>query len=430
MTHHPAVEAAVDRAAELLSQQIGLRQQSNLRGRLRRCIRDEAAANGEDVGAYVDMLTVRGGAMQTLFNHVTVQESGFFRHPEHFAVLARDILPGLTPPVTIWSAGCANGQEAYSLAMVLEELGIDGAVLATDLSTTARARTVAAHYTTRELGGLTPDRRDRYLTRVGRDWQINTHIRSRVSTVRHNLIQAPPERARGSQVVFCRNVLIYFAPEEARLFLARLADTIPAAWVFLGSAETIWSVSDRYQTVRAGDCYYYRRRPAVPAPAEPFGRDQLSAEPAQPRPTPPGSRFLPAGAPISDVLVPGLGRRGRTPVPPGRPAARIPATTASTADNGAAAFARAGQLALDAGDHRSAVVAFRKCAFLSPDDPLAHLHLGLAFEAAGDPWSARRAFATARRTVLTTASTEFRYDIGGYAPDELLRLLDTKWDGP
>jgi Tfp pilus assembly protein PilF len=91
----------------------------------------------------------------------------------------------------------------------------------------------------------------------------------------------------------------------------------------------------------------------------------------------------------------------------------------------AATLAADGQLALDAGDHRSAVVAFRKWAYLSPDDPLAHLHLGLAFQAAGDLDSARRAYAVARR-IVTTDRGPAEHAIGGFATSEFIKLVDMK----
>ena len=68
---------------------------------------------------------------------MTVQETSFFRHPEHFTLLAATSFAGWLSRCTIWSAACSNGQEAYSLAMLLEELGIDGSVIASDLSTAA-----------------------------------------------------------------------------------------------------------------------------------------------------------------------------------------------------------------------------------------------------------------------------------------------------
>ncbi len=79
--------------------------------------------HGHDLNTYATAVATGGHTLQSLLDRVTVQETAFFRHPEHFAVLARDILPTLSPPVMIWSAACANGQEAVSLAMVLEEQG-------------------------------------------------------------------------------------------------------------------------------------------------------------------------------------------------------------------------------------------------------------------------------------------------------------------
>ena len=129
-----------------------------MRGRLHRAVRDELDDGDHDAATYLDSLAEGGDALQGLLNRVTVQETAFFRHPEQFEVLARDVLPTLPQPVNIWSAGCANGQEPFSLAMLLEEQGIAGSVIGTDLSTTALQRTVAARYVARELSGLSPRR--------------------------------------------------------------------------------------------------------------------------------------------------------------------------------------------------------------------------------------------------------------------------------
>jgi chemotaxis protein methyltransferase CheR len=425
MNRSPAGEAVVDRVAELLRLQIGLRPEPTLRGRLRRCIRDEATAHGQDVDAYLLTLLTGSDALQGLLNRVTVQETSFFRHPEHFQVLARDILPNLDQPITIWSAGCANGQEAFSLAMLLEEQGVDGRVLATDLSSAALQRTTAAQYTTRELTGLSPERIARHLSHSSHGWQISKNVRDRVTTLRHNLIEAIPGQVRSSQVVFCRNVLIYFAPEHAKTFLDRVADTLPAAAVFLGSAETIWSVSDRFATVRVGDAFYHRRRPDA-SPGVRGTADTL--EPAHSHRDRPrdGGRSAPVGKQTDARRALTVSDRGRTTRFPARPVAVPTLSTAENDSTAAARLVRAGQQALDAGDHNSAVVAFRKWAYLTPDDPLAHLHLGLALEASGDHASAQRAYGTARRALLETASGHVEDAIGGYATAELLRLLDTK----
>ena len=254
MTRNLITEGVVDRVAALLNNRIGLRPEPTLRGRLRRCIRDEAAAYGQDAQTYLDTLVSHEDAVQNLLNQVTVQETAFFRHPDHFDVLAREVLPDLRAPVTIWSAGCANGQEAYSIAMVLEEEGIDGTVGATDLSTMALQRTAAARYATRELSGLSPARQEQHLVGSGSSgWLISDAVRQRVTILRHNLIDPLPDQVLGSQVIFCRNVLIYFSADHMRTFLSRAADDLPACgYLFLGSAETMWSTSSRFETMRIG----------------------------------------------------------------------------------------------------------------------------------------------------------------------------------
>jgi chemotaxis methyl-accepting protein methylase len=413
------LEAAVDQITALLNSHIGLRPEPTLRGRLRRCIRDEATAEGQNPRTYVNGLLADRSALQRLLNRVTVQETSFFRHPEHFEVLARDVLPALSAPVLIWSAGCANGQEAYSIAMILEEQGITGSVIATDLSTAALHRTEAARYNTREITGLSPARMAHHLTPVGRSWQINDALRSRVTTLRHNLIDPLPEQVRYCQVVFCRNVLIYFSAEHARTFLDRVADSLPRrGYLFLGSAEAIWPLSDRFDTERVGDTFIYRPRPepAAPTPLRPSqAAGRRRAPSAAPR------RRQPAAGPAH-----GAGkqahetRRHQQPTLP-NPQLASPTPVQLLADDG--------RRALDEDRYAPAIVAFRKWAYLTPGDALAHLHLGLALEAAGDHPSAQRAYGAARRAALLAdhGTPENRIDaIDGYAPTELLRLLEAK----
>ena len=367
-----SIEASVTNVAYLLNRQIGLRSEPNLRGRLERSIREDAASGGLDIDTYVNNLTDTGSTLQSLVNRVTVQETAFFRHPEHFALLANEILAGLDEPVKIWSAACSNGQEANSLAMLLDELGIAGSVIASDLSTTALKRTVDARYTERELLGVSPQRIARHFDRQADAYRLKPNIRARVSTMRHNLLDPIPDRVQDCQVVLCRNVLIYFSAEHGRSFLDRLSRALPEARLFLGGAETIWQLSDRYDTVRSGDTFSYRRRTPTP-PARPPHRPSNVDAAAAHRRTPP--RRVAAAA-----------------VPP-------PASAARDDPAVFAALSLLGQQATASGDIAAAVVAFRKCAFLAPHDPMTHLNLGLALEAAGDDQSALRAYAAARHAL-------------------------------
>jgi chemotaxis protein methyltransferase CheR len=415
MTNSQAMENIVDRVAELLCQRIGLRADPTLRGRLRRAVRDEATVHGQDLGTYFDTLVLGGDALQGLLNRVTVQETAFFRHPQHFEVLVRDVLPTLPRPVTIWSAGCANGQEAFSLAMLLEEQGIDGRVIATDLSTAALQRTTAARYTSRELSGLSPARIAAHLSRTGDTWQVNKPIRDRVSTLRHNLLDPLPPEVLSCQVVFCRNVIIYLSPEHARALLDRIAGALPSAGsLFLGAAETIWQFSDRFKAVPVGDTFVYRR------PVTCTGAAESSVE----------RRTGPADA--GRIRVKSTARARTAPVadqPTSRLSRPMPGSerdTAAAEPADAAALAKGGQDAIAAGDYDAAVVAFRKCAYLAPHDPMAQLHLGLALQAAGDERSAQRAYAAARRSLLAADPAHSVAGIEGFSTAELVRLLDSK----
>lgn len=426
MTHSHALEAVVDRVADLLHVRIGLRPDKTLRGRLRRAVREEAARHGQEPTAYLDRLTVDAAWLQGLMDQVTVQETGFFRHPEQFEVLVRDVLPAMPRPVRIWSAGCANGQEAYTLAMLLEEQGIDGTVIATDLSTAALRRTAEARYRARELTGLSPSRIERHFNRVGDLWEATDAVRSRVSTLHHNLLDPLPPEVLTCQAVFCRNVLIYLAPEQVRRFLDRLAGSLPPSMTLVvGAAETLWQASDRFRAIRIGDTFIYRKRTAGTPPSrqgaarderdERRERDRLPRRNRRERPAvPPAAPREPARRVVGAERVEGAERHAA--------AAPEPGPHAQPADQ----LETAGQHAIAAGDYDAAVVVFRKWTYLEPHNPVAQLHLGLALEAAGDQGSARRAFAAARSALVDAGPDHTPAGLDGYAATEILKLLDSR----
>lgn len=419
-----SLENVVDVVADLLHDRIGLRPDQNLRGRLRRAISEEASRHRDEPTAYADRLLADQAALQGLLNAVTVQETGFFRHPEQFDVLANDVLPGLSQPVRIWSAGCANGQEAYSLAMVLDEQQVDGEIIATDLSTAALQRTASGRYSSRELSGLSTERRMRHFVYDGDSWTVGTPIRNRVRALHHNLLDPLPVEIQTCDVVFCRNVLIYLSPHQVRLFLDRLADGLrPSLTLFVGTSETIWQVTDRFKAIQRRDCFIYRPHSrAVPhAPQDrSLKEDPLASSPMRSRRaegTPNRSAVRPAVRPTRTTPETASGT--------GRPPAKRSA--AGQEDAGTAAqLDKAGQEAIATGDYQAAVIAFRKYAYLRPQNALAQLHLGLALEAVGDDRSARRAFAAARRALLEQDPEQTPPGIDGYSAAELLRFLDSR----
>ena len=394
-------ERALDDAAQLLSRRVGLRLDPSLRGRLVRAVRDEAARLDQDIAAYVASLERDDEALQLLLNRVTVQETAFFRDRAQFRALADVVLPELRTaggPVRVWSAAAANGQEPYTMAMVLDEAGIDDwTVIATDVSTSALQRTRAGRYAAKEISGLSEDRRQRYLTRSGDQWEVIPRLRERVQVSRHNLVAEPPPFSPGTcQIVLCRNVLIYFNHEEVVALLDRLATWMPrGGYLFLGYSESLWQVSNRFSLVRVGDAFVYRNVP--------------EASSAAPRPRPVAS---PPKAPVP-----------RPPRP--RPAPPRP-EPAAEAPPGFADLLADGERALGAADYPAAINAFRQAAYLDPDHPLAHLNLGLALESVDDAPAAQRAYRAARAALDRGDVAAVEAMLEGYRLEELIRLLDTK----
>ena len=224
-------------ADRFLADHIGLRVDGATRTRLARLARDaarHAACPEETLGRLLAGDPLRA---QDLIDRVTVQESGFFRHPEQFALLATH-LRSLDPPGVIWSAGCANGQEPWSLAMLLEEHGLTRwSVLATDVSAAALERARAATYNERELRRLD----ERYRRRFVAGEAIVPRLRERVRFLHHNLAAAPPPpEAADCRVVLCRNVLIYMHRPAIDAFLAGLRRRMPAGGLLLlGMGEAL-----------------------------------------------------------------------------------------------------------------------------------------------------------------------------------------------
>jgi chemotaxis methyl-accepting protein methylase len=379
------VSAAVRAASRLLAERAGLHLSRGLHERLAACVQREAQAREEIPERYVAGLAADPEAFQRLLDCVTIQETSFFRHPDQFAALERNLLPALPPPVTIWSAGCANGQEAYSLAMVLAGSGCsDWQVLATDISSTAVARTSAGRYTMAELAGLPAPHR-RWLRQAGEAWEVDPALRQRLQVQRINLTERFPCEAGRCQVVFCRNVLIYLARAEVAAFMDRLGSWLaPGGAVFLGYSETLTAPIGRLRVEQLGDAWVLRR----PAPTSSAG-----AAPARRRPQATPVRAEVAGA-------------------------------AGTLE--ALAMVATGEAAAARGDLGSAVGDFRKAVYLDPDQPIAHFQLGLALEAGGDVRSARRAYAAALGALDRCDPETVASGLEGWRPSELGAVLRDK----
>ena len=392
-------ERTLEAAAALLDERIGLNSDRSFRPRLTRAVRDAAQSLGLDDDQFHVGLRADQTVIEALVGRVTVQETAFFRHPEQFDTIVGELCRD-DRPFHAWSAACANGQEAYSLAMLVRERAHGGAVLATDVSPGALERTDSGVYTDREVNGVSPARRARHLVRDGDRWAVGRELRTVVTVRRHNLLDIIPPEVEQCQVVMCRNVLIYFGESHAERFLGRLADVMaPQALLFLGSAETLWHIDDRFEptAVASGYAYRVRQRRLPAAPRSPIERQ--IAHP-RPRPGPPRS---PGGAPIGSL-------------PPAVPVREVTNPRGST-------YALIGSELLAAGDVAGAIIEFRKWGYESPKDPTPFLHLGDALRQANDAGAASRAYRTALRVAEECDEACLAEILAGYHPAEFRRML-------
>ncbi|MDX2037895.1 MAG: protein-glutamate O-methyltransferase CheR [Isosphaeraceae bacterium] len=194
-------------------------------------------------------------------------ETSFFRNPSAYERLERVVLPDVVARKTnrrlrIWSAGCSTGQEPYSLAMLVFErypelLSWDFAIIATDISDAAiRAARDAAYNDTELRRGLTPEQIRVFFETVGNRKRPRPEIRRLVRFERINLIEPLPFRHE-FDIVFLRNVLIYFDPAiKPRIFQAVRDAMTEESYLFLGESETILGVSDAFRLAEGRlDCF-------------------------------------------------------------------------------------------------------------------------------------------------------------------------------
>ncbi len=203
---------------------------------------------------------------------MTNNETWFFRDFEPFEVLRTTVLPEIVQrrqaekKLTIWSAAASTGQEAFSIAMLIREhfptlLSWDLGMLATDISDRALARAQQGVFSQLEVNrGLPAQLLVKYFEQVNLEWRISPTVRNMVSFQRMNLAE-PWQNGSPVDVVFLRNVLIYFDVDTKKAILNRLVGRLsPRGYVFLGCAETMLNLSDDFERVQCGKVFCYRLR--------------------------------------------------------------------------------------------------------------------------------------------------------------------------
>ncbi|HMO14312.1 MAG TPA: protein-glutamate O-methyltransferase CheR [Pirellulaceae bacterium] len=203
---------------------------------------------------------------------MTTHETSFFRDINPFDALRKTILPELLKKrqtertISIWSNACSSGQEIYSISMMLKESFPELApwkvrLLATDISTQVIKKAQEGLFNQTETNrGLPMQMLIKYFQREGLNWRIKDDVRKSVEFRLVNLIEPFPDLPK-FDVVFLRNVLIYFSPETKTEILVKIRKALkPDGYLFLGGAETTINLNVPFERENAGTCSVYRPR--------------------------------------------------------------------------------------------------------------------------------------------------------------------------
>jgi chemotaxis protein methyltransferase CheR len=224
-----------------------------------------------DVGKLVETVRLRPDVDSTrrIVEALTTNETSWFRDGDPFTALTSTVLPellasrGPADRLQIWSAACSSGQEPYTIAMLLEDALPNAAsrvsITATDLSREMVERTKSGRFSQLEVNrGLPAPMLVRHFTRAGSEWEVAPALRRMVTASELNLA-APLPRMGPFDVVYLRNVLIYFDLPTKQTILRRVRELMrPDGWLFLGAAETTLGVDDSWERVVLGRSSAYR----------------------------------------------------------------------------------------------------------------------------------------------------------------------------
>lgn len=240
-----------------------------------------------DLGDFAALIR-RGGAYtlrEKMLNAITTNETSFFRDEHPFSAFKEKLLPELMakvaerkarpwqrrgPKAMLWSAACSTGQEAYSLAMAIHDgvayggrgdIGADDfGILASDISSRVLAKAMLGRYNALEVArGLSPELRQRYMAAEQGEYVVQEKIRQMVEFRTVNL-QEPFTHVGAFDIIFCRNILIYFSESAKQQILRQMLQMLsPGGVLMLGSAENMYGLDLGYVSETYGSTVYYRK---------------------------------------------------------------------------------------------------------------------------------------------------------------------------
>jgi chemotaxis protein methyltransferase CheR len=312
--------------AGLLKERVGLHIKPDSYAALRLAMAarlEETNGAFQGAEAYLDVLRSDAGdeELRSLLPLVTVGKTSFFRDERQFRALAA-LMPSLLDqaraarrPVRIWSAGCATGEEVFSIAMTAAEAGAlpgELELLGTDVNPEAVSAAARGFFDPRRVRDVQPPLVERYFEAEGDGFRIRSELRRLLAGVRpHNLVSAvyPRPQAGAWDLVFCRNVIIYFDTATTQEVLARFhAMLAPGGYLFLGYSESLFRIFEGFELTEVAGAFLYRRPEGAARPYAPV-----------PPPPPPAMAHRYVPSPVKHVRLPAPAASAAPPAAPARP---------------------------------------------------------------------------------------------------------------
>jgi len=271
--NYPATLSQAQRFKAVIGHTIGLRFDDTKLAFLSEVLQRRLKDRGRDGDSYLRELEYEppNAELAALGRELTVGETYFFRNNEQFCALAEAVLPDRMrarsdhKELRLLSAGCSSGEEAYSMAMVARETVGDPSwkvsVRAVDLNPNALERALRGRYSPWALREVSAEMRARRFREDGRDVTLDDAIRAMVTFELANLASDNPSlwQPAAYDVIFCRNALMYFEPDQMRAAIERIARSLaPGGYLFLGHAETLRGISDQFHLCNTHQTFYYQ----------------------------------------------------------------------------------------------------------------------------------------------------------------------------
>lgn len=443
---------------------------------------EDPAPPAPDAGGYLGVLRSPLGdeELRRLLPLVTVGKTSFFRDERQFRALEA-LLPPLVARaksggrrVSVWSAGCATGEEPYSIAMTLADAGAEpehAELLATDVNPEAVAFAARGAYDARRLREVPDALRESHFDAEGERQVVRAGLRRYVTAIRpHNLVSSlfpRPSDGAGWDLVFCRNVIIYFDTPTTQAVLTQFHNALaPGGFLFLGYSESLFRLFEGFELTEVAGAFLYRRpevrmtplpgprpRPALPLPSappqvrhvavpRPPAPPRLEFGPAAPRPPEPATPLAPQEFLDGAIALFAEGRFGAARellerlLEQGGEDLAVRLTLANLygvlrqPDRARESYLAALQLEplsaeahlfygihlLSVGEPEPGALELSRALFLDPDLTLAHYYLGRCREAQREPARARLAYRNALEAFRRRPDGK-RQAFLGYYPD-------------